>query len=261
MVKLISFVIYQQKPCNMISDDRRQLNERFIKVFRILEDRGEIVKNDRGGKGMGDFAEKILGNKAYGHIIRAYLNPKENRCIDYSQARKLCEEYGVNISYMFEGIGVPFGFDLSEAPEPEVDRGTKARQGNILATSVEALAGLPLVNDERETMEYFSLPGLSGSGLVAIPVNGNSMEPVIYEGDMIICRLINGLHEIKDNKVYAVKNNGQLWVKYVKTIRNDKGRITHLRLISANYLEHEPFVIEVNEHTRLYLVIRKISEI
>ena len=87
------------------------------------------------------------------------------------------------------------------------------------------------------------------------------MEPVIYEGDMIICRLINGLHEIKDNKIYAVKNNGQLWVKYVKSIKNDKGRITHLRLISANYLEHEPFVIEANEHTRLYLVIRKISEI
>mgnify|MGYP000147374523 CR=1 FL=1 len=44
----------------MIREDRVQLNERFIKVFKLLEERGEIVKNDRGGKGMGDFAEKLL---------------------------------------------------------------------------------------------------------------------------------------------------------------------------------------------------------
>ena len=67
----------------MIREDRLELNERFIKVFKMLEERGEIVKNDRGGKGMGDFAERILGNKSYGHIIRAFLNPEDKRCIDY----------------------------------------------------------------------------------------------------------------------------------------------------------------------------------
>jgi hypothetical protein len=59
----------------MIREDRLDLNERFRKVFSLLEERGDIVKNDRSGKGMGDFAEKILGNRAYGHIIRAFLNP------------------------------------------------------------------------------------------------------------------------------------------------------------------------------------------
>ena len=38
----------------MIRNDRIQLNERFIKVFKLLEERGDIVKNDRGGRGMGD---------------------------------------------------------------------------------------------------------------------------------------------------------------------------------------------------------------
>ena len=96
----------------MIRDDRILLNERFIKVFNLLEERGEIVKNDRGGKGMGDFAEKILGNRAYGHIIRAFLNPKDKRRIDYRHARILCREYGVNESYMIDGLGTPFGFDI-----------------------------------------------------------------------------------------------------------------------------------------------------
>ena len=97
----------------MIREDRLQLNNRFIKVFKLLEERGDIVLNDRNGKGMGDFADKVLGNRAYGHIIRAYLNPTDKRVIDYRQARIVCQEYGVNESYLIDGIGSPFGIDLS----------------------------------------------------------------------------------------------------------------------------------------------------
>jgi len=67
----------------MIRDDRIQLNNRFIHVFSLLEERGDIVLNDRNGKGMGDFADKILGNRAYGHIVRAFLNKEDKRVIDY----------------------------------------------------------------------------------------------------------------------------------------------------------------------------------
>lgn len=248
----------------MIRDDRRQLNDRFIKVFKILEERGEIIKNDRGGKGMGDFAERILGNRAYGHIVRAYLNPDDNRCIDYRQARILCREYGVNEAYLIDGIGTPFGFDIPEAPVQQDKGSAKAGSvGNILLTTVEAFAGVSIDPSSfaRENFEYFSVPGLSGPGLVALPINGNSMEPVIMDSDLVICREISGLHEIKDNHIYAVKNNGSIWVKYVQRIKNEKGRTTHLKLISANHLEYDPFVEEVNEYTRLYQVIRRISDV
>ena len=63
----------------MIREDRVKLNERFINVFQLLEERGDIVLNDRSGKGMGDFAKKILGNRAYGHIVRAFLNEDDKR--------------------------------------------------------------------------------------------------------------------------------------------------------------------------------------
>jgi len=243
----------------MIGEDRRQLNQRFVRVFQLLEDRGEIIKNDRRGKGMGDFAEKILGNRAYGHIVRAFLNPEDNRCIDYKHARILCEEYGVNESYMFEGVGSPFGMDLPKAK----DVPTELLTGNILFTSVEAFAGSTVEADSfaREDLEYFSVPGLSGTGLVAFPIHGNSMEPVIQNGDVVICKEIEGYSDLKENKIYAVRNNGQLWVKYVQTIKDDKGRVRRLKLISANHLEHDPFEEEVNEYTRLYQVIRRISDL
>ena len=243
----------------MIREDRLQLNDRFIKVFKLLEEKGDIIKNDRGGKGLGDFAEKILGNRAYGHIVRAFLNPDDKRCIDYRHARIICREYGVNESYLIDGIGTPFGFELPEQPREKVEKGLSS----ILFTTTEAFAGSTVTADSfvAENYEYFNLPGISGGGLVAFPINGNSMEPVILDGDMVICREIAGVHEIKDNKIYAVKNNGSVWIKYVQRIPNSKGRVTNLKLISANHLEYDPFIEEVNEYTRLYEVVRRISDL
>lgn len=243
----------------MIREDRIELNQRFIQVFNLLEERGDVVKNDRNGKGMGDFAKKILGNRAYGHIIRAYLNETDKRCLDYRQARILCREYGVNESFLLEGTGTPFGFDL---PEKNVDA-EAAFLGNILFTTTEAFAGATVDTGSfvTEDFERFSIPGLTSGSLVAFPISGNSMEPIIQDGDIVICKQIAGAHEINDNKIYAVKNSGQLWVKYVQRITNEKGKVRRLKLVSANHLEHDPFVEEVNEYTRLYQVIRKISDL
>lgn len=247
----------------MIREDRRELNDRFIKVFKMLEDRGEIVKNDRNGKGMGDFAERILGNRSYGHIIRAFLNEEDNRCIDYRHARTLCHEYGINESYMIDGDGEPFGMEIPDYKQV-FEQGPKGMPGNILFTTTEAFAGSSLAMDSftaREEQTFFNIPGLGGSNLVAFPINGNSMEPVILDGDLVICRELSGTHEIRDNKIYAVKNNGQLWVKYVQRVTDNRGRVTHLKLISANHLEHDPFVEEVGEYTRLYEVVRRVSDL
>ena len=232
----------------MIGEDRIELNNRFIKVFQMLEDRGVIVKNDRSGKGIGDVAEKILGNKGYGHIIRAFLNESDKRVVSYSQARIFC----------LDGTGTPFGFDLPRSSNPVGN----FKRGNILFTTVEAFAGSTVGTDSFDTEEtsWFSLPGLQGNGLVAFQINGNSMEPVINDNDLVVCREIDRLENLNDNDIYAVKNNGSLWVKHVQRIYHGN-RITHLKLISANHLEHDPFVEEVNMHTRLYKVVRKISDL
>ncbi len=244
----------------MITQDRRELNDRFKEVFRILEERGEIIKNDRNGRGLGDFAKRILNNRSYGHIVRAYLNDDDKRCINYEQARRVCNEYNVNHGYLLEGDGTPFGFDL---PEPVEVPGSSVPQ-NILYTTVEAFAGSPIDNDSfvSEKTDFFRVPGISGSGYVAFPISGNSMEPVINNGDVVICKEIDSVNQIKDNRIYAVRSNGKIWIKYVHKIY-DKGnrRVIALKLISANYLEYDPFVEEVDMSTKLYEVVRRVSEI
>ena len=246
----------------MIRQDRVTLNERFLRVFKQLEDRGTIVKNDRNGRGVGDVAEKVLGNKSYGHIIRAYLDTSSKRVIDYGQARQFCRAYNINEAYMIDGIGQPFEDDIMSSKAYEMYTFSDAPKGNIMFTSVEAFAGtaVDVGSFSRESANFFAIPGISGGNLVAFPINGNSMEPVIGNGDIVVCREINSVQDVKENDIYAVRANGSVWVKYVQCVKNRAGRVTSLKLISANYLEHDPFVEEVNEFTKLYKVIRRISQ-
>ena len=246
----------------MIREDRVLLNERFVKVFKMLEDRGTIVKNDRNGKGVGDVAEKVLGNKSYGHIIRAYLDGSSKRVIDYGQARSFCRAYNVNEEYVIDGIGTAFDNDSSESKLYNMFMTGESKGGNILFTSVEAFAGTAIDPGSftRENNSVFSIPGISGGNLVAFPISGNSMEPIISNGDIVICREIGSLQDIKDNEIYAVRSNGNVWIKYIQVIKNRAGRVTQLKLISANYLEYDPFIEEVNEYTKLHKVIRRISQ-
>jgi hypothetical protein len=243
----------------MIREDRIALNERFIHVFRKLEEQKKIVKNDRNGKGVGDLAEKVLGNRAYGHIIRAFLRGDNKRVIDYGQAKKFCDIFNVNESYLLRGEGEPFGLSLQDVLN-DTDN-SPIFKGNILFTSKAAFAGSAVDVDQSEEHEYFSIPGLTGNGLVAFPIDGNSMEPVILDGDIVICRELINLNEIRDNEIYAIKTDGSLWVKYVKKIKDGQGRVIKLNLISANNLEHDPFEVEVSQFTRLYKVRSRINQI
>lgn len=244
----------------MIKQDRIDLNNRFRIVFEMLIDRGDVILNDRGGKGIGDFARIVLGNRAYGHIIRAYLNPDDKRVIDYAAARTVCREYGVNESYLIDGMGTPFGIELPAANQ-QISHTPNLPVGNILFTTAEAFAGATISasTSQPEQGQYFSVPGISGPGYVAFPVNGNSMDPVIQNQDIVICRQVEHLNDIKDNEIYAVKANGSLWVKYIKQIRDDGG--LKFKLISANHMEHDPFIAVVDESTRVYKVVRRISDI
>jgi hypothetical protein len=242
----------------MIKDDRIELNDRFVQVFKMLEEQGTIVKNDRNGKGVGDVAERVLGNKSYGHIIRAYLNADNKRVIDYGQAKMFARAYDINETWILYGIGNPFGF---EAPQPGNAYEGVPEKGNILFTTIRAFAGSTLGSGSDEDYSTFSIPGVKGSGLVAFQIEGNSMDPVIKSGDIVVCKVIDSVNEIRDNEIYAIKSSGSVWVKYVQRMHNTKGRVTRLKMISANYFDNDPFEEEVNETTRLYKVIRKISNI
>lgn len=236
----------------MVETDRIELNRRFQRVYKLLEERGEIVKN-HAQKSKSAFAERLLGSKQYGHIISQFLSGK--RHIDYKHARRLCNEYGISTSYMLDGIGEPF--DDYVVPNYQMDEVDDNATHRIMFTTAEAFAGTTIGAFSPEQMSFFTLPNLRSNNLVAFTIKGNSMEPVIMNGDIVICEPVEHINDIKDNKIYAVKHEGKLWVKYLKRYKNTDGEL-ELTLISANYLEHAPFTEIVDYNTRIYKVIRRI---
>ncbi len=247
----------------MIGDDRIILNERFIKIFEELERQGKVVKNDRGGKGMGDFADKILGKRGYGHIIRAFLNRNDKRVLDYKHIDPLCKHYGVNRNYLLYGTTPMFGnAPVKKYASSDISVPTMS-SGNIIFTSVSALAGsgIDAASSSTEKLSSFTIPGVAGTGLYALEVEGDSMEPLLNSGEIVICEQIDYLNQIKENEVCVVKTEGDVWIKYVQLVKDKGGRLKQVKLISENKLEYDPFVVDINESLRIFRVIRRISEI
>lgn len=242
----------------MVEQDRIALNERFQNVYKLLEERGEIV-NNHSEKSKSAFAEKLLGSRQYGHIIGQFLSGK--RCIAYKHARKLCNLYGINQDYMLHGIGEPFDDFVVSSPTRFAPDPTASNQ--ILYTNTASLAnhGIPTNSFAYEQAAFFSLPKLSARNLVAFDVEGHSMEPILSKGDIVVCEPVDDVNSLKDNEIYAIRLNGQVWVKHIQKVKDSRGRVSHLDLLSANYLEHPPFREEVKGVINFYKVIKKITSV
>ena len=133
--------------------------------------------------------------------------------------------------------------------------------GNIVFTSVSALAGsgVDAASSSSEKLSSFTIPGVAGTGLYALEVEGDSMVPLLNDGEIVICEQVDYMNQIKENEVCVVKVDGDVWIKYVQPIKDRGGRVSQLKLISENKLEYDPFVVNLNEDLRIYKVIRRIS--
>jgi hypothetical protein len=236
--------------------ERIALNERFKVVFEELVKRSEIVKNNRA-KSMTAFAKK-LGTK--GHIINCYLNDADDRKITFDQAKKLCDNFGVSQDFIFKGKGKPF-LNKKDLPSPDDKIAMILNipfHHNILFTSVEAFSSNTISVEVLEDNQRFFIPGVDGD-LVAFNINGRSMEPTITSGDMVICSPVQQNSDVRDNQIYAIVTNSAVWVKRVYRQFDSKGKCTHLRLVSDNVEEFDPFVVDVLEIRKVLKVRKRLT--
>jgi hypothetical protein len=195
-----------------------------------------------------------------GHIINCYLNDDDDRKITFDQTKKLCDEFEVSEDYMFKGVGKAF-LNKKALPNPDDKLAMILNipfHHNILFSSVEAFSSNTISVEYLEDNQHFFIPGVDGD-LVAFNINGRSMEPTISNGDMVICSPIERNNDVKDNQIYAVVMSNSVYVKRVQRAFDDYGNCTHLRLISDNSDEFDPFVIEVNDIRKLLKVRKRLT--
>lgn len=248
-----------------IHSDRIELNDRFKMVFRLLTIHGKIVKNHRKFS-KSAFAKKL---NTKGHIIDKYLQGE--RKITYAQAKRLCQIYGISEAFMFQGIGNPFqesyppvsngksGFQKKVVSgESNSEKPLITPKSNILFTSIKAFASDAFYMETGEDNEMFHIPGLQGD-FVAFNIAGNSMTPTVRHGDMVICKPLSDMSDFEENEIYALVSENAIRVKRLRRVYNDLGQWTHIKLISDNFLEHDPALIAVREVRQIFKVVKRLT--
>ena len=171
----------------------------------------------------------------------------------------MCTTFEVNEAFMFQGIGDPFKKIRIPDPEEKLAMALGINfSPNILFTNVDAFASNTVSVDLLEENQLFHIPGVTGD-LIAFNINGNSMSPTISSGDMVICQPLEREDEMIDDDIYAVVTGQSVWVKRVRRHRDRYNKWTHLKLISDNHEEFDPFLIERSEIRKLLKVKKRLT--
>ncbi|WP_408646183.1 S24 family peptidase [Tritonibacter horizontis] len=110
---------------------------------------------------------------------------------------------------------------------------------------------------ERNTQAYafnrkwLSKRGLKPDTLSVISVRGDSMEPDLNDGDLVLIDL--GNTELSDGKIYAVQYSGNLFVKRIQYVPGDT-----VRLVSRN-AQYSPIEIKTPEADGVRVVGRVVA--
>ncbi|MCZ2101219.1 MAG: LexA family transcriptional regulator [Chitinophagales bacterium] len=170
------------------------------------------------------------------------------------------ETFNINPSYIFSGQGDMFTDTEDESPkEPTFNHATD----NILYIPAAAHAGYTdQYQDEvyLQDLIHFSLPDykFQHGNYRCFDIVGDSMEPVLFAGDKVVCSLVdsnNYYSSIRNNLVYVIVLENAIVVKRVKNMVRECGK---LELISDNSF-FDPYPIDISEVKEVWHVEVKIS--
>lgn len=150
---------------------------------------GAIIKNYRleHGLSMDSFSERSGISKAYISLLEKNKHPKTGKSIAPSVQ---CIKQAADGMYMdFNVLFSMLDGDVSLNPETEIEPGKTRKQGVVINVLGRVAAGIPLeaieeIIDTEEITEEMARTG----DFFGLKIKGNSMEPDIHDGDVVIVR-------------------------------------------------------------------------
>ena len=218
------------------------VNQRFKKVYDYLENNNLI-------KGKSDIAKKL---GTYNHVINSILKAKRNITVD--QLNKLFEIYSINANFLF-GLSDEMITGLGDLLTQPFSNRVSGGRANIQLVTHKALAGNLMASQEYqdEVLSSFSVPGLEGSNLFAIEIEGNSMFPTITNGDVVVCEQLERGESLKANSVYVIVTKDGVVAKRIQQ-NKENNNLTSLSLISDNSGTYKPYDVDIDEVVKILKV-------
>ena len=143
--------------------------------------------------------------------------------------------------------GIPYAVTVNEEGEEQISIvSVKAEAGYVLARDVE---------DTMQEMETLRLPGLRGKTIRAFEVAGNSMQPTLNQGDLVVAAFTERLDLIQPKHVYVVVAHDRIMVK---RLRGPVKRNEPIELLSDNRF-YDPFILPQSDLKELWQVKAVVS--
>ncbi|MFL5789053.1 MAG: S24 family peptidase [Flavisolibacter sp.] len=205
-------------------------------------------------------------------ITRELVNKMEKGKTGVSKATRLLiqnflqERQSENYSQEMTFLGVPsHNFEKHSNPQPYLlDRREQKKQSTSLQVpliGIKAQAGYIKGYEHVDyigSLEKYSLPpGVNPSGAIwsYFEVDGDSMEPTLYAGDILLTTMLprEDWNDIKNHSVYIILTNDQLLVKRVR-----QKSPTEWTLISDNAEAYPPIEINLSSIRQVWTFRRHI---
>jgi phage repressor protein C with HTH and peptisase S24 domain len=188
---------------------------------------------------------------------------KGRRDVTIDLLRKAVEKYKVNPVYLYTGEGPMFMSEEDHKDFRVLTIVTNMQDDErIVHVPIPAQSGYPgELNHPSfiQNLPTYTLPDYKykvGTHR-SFDVAGDSMEPLLYEGDKVICNFLEPTlweSSLKDNYVYVVVSRADVAVKRVINYLNKKKQ---LQLISDNDY-YEPYFINFSDIREVWQVRAKI---
>jgi len=207
--------------------DYNPIRQRFFMIFKSLH----ITQTEFGKK---------LGKSQ--NLISAILNNK--RAVSGDMIQLLRYKFNVNPDYLLYGRSPMFIEKMELNRRIPILGDIPAGEWKHWIDAYSANAG----------DDYVSAPELKGSYLFAVRVEGDSMEPLLYKGDIIVIdpdkQFSHGIAVVRHNWGYKIRN--------VK-IRNVFMKSEQKLYLCPQNSKYDPEEITADNDTRVYVPIKVIS--
>lgn len=194
----------------------------------------------------------LLNRGKYPRSYKEYLDLDFNRHANHVDPTTVRE--------IHEYHGIPTG--LSE--EPAVYHGGALPEGFILVPryDVEASAGPGALTEREHVIDYMAFQegwvrrslGLDPQGLALISAKGDSMEPAIRAGDLLL--VDTSVNEVEDDAIYILVMDGHL---VVKRLQRFVGGAVSVKSDNAAYVEQTLSAEELSSYATITGRVRWIG--
>jgi phage repressor protein C with HTH and peptisase S24 domain len=165
---------------------------------------------------------------------------------------RLVVNLGVSKEWLMDGTDLPFGKTPVRIDSPEnrlIMMGANAgKNGGTPVYDVDATAGTTSERNELFASEnivgWVNLPNMSPNCRI-VRVTGDSMSPVIQDGDFIAVREVSNPNQIYWGQIYVIQLDDFRVVKYVR--RHTDPNMVVLRSENPNYDDMDVRRVDIHE--------------